>query len=235
MSSITIHLRKKNTAPCKCADAGRAHPACHECLVDKCGRNFGWKSDATRKPSRRSAYQRQEGLAELDERPRAKHLPDGKRFSQQRQAIRGVISAHTNLSTLRQRRSAELRRARREPASGGNAAGDSRCRPLTGARRVSAGRSGGLRHTRTPLHAGCRLLGEPCEPADGLQKGPKAVVSLPASRSRSVVPPYARCTQRVRNRKTQEVRCMTEDVVCRFEFSRGVPNVPATGKEGTDD
>lgn len=232
MSSITIRSRKKNIAPSESADARLAHHACCASRIGKCGRNFGWRSDATHKPSQRSSHRCREEHGELDVKLSAHPLPDRERFSQQRWARRGVMSVHANLSTLRQRGSAGLRRAWRRPASGGNAAGDRRSHPQTGARRVSAQ---ALRHTPTPLRAGCRLLGEPREPTDGLKKGPQAVVLLQTSRARRVVLLSTRCYQYALLWKTEEVRCTTRDVTRRFESSRSVPNVPATGKEGTDD
>jgi len=142
---------------------------------------------------------------------------------------------HTNPSTLRPRRSAERRRAGRQPASGGNAARGRRRRPQTGARRVSAGLGAGLRNTPAPLGAGFRRLVALRERRGRLRNAPEGVALIRANRARSVVPLSAMCPQRARYRKTEEVSRLAERVVCRFESARSVPNVPATGKEGRDD
>ena len=207
MSSITIHKSKKDIAPSESADAQLTHHAYRACNIGKCRSNFGWRSDATRKPSRRSSPQRLDAIGALDVRPRVKRLPGRKRFSQQRYTPRGAASGHRTLCS----------------------------RPLAGAWRMSAGRGGGLRNTPAPLRAGCRLLGEPRESTDGLENESQAVVLLQTSLARRVVLLSATCSQRALLRKTEEVRCMEEHDVCRFESSRSVPNGPATGKEGTDD
>jgi len=235
MSSITIHSRKKDIAPCSHADANHAHPACRECSISRHGREFGWSSSSTCTRSRRFSHQCWEAVHGLDVRCRAKHLPDRERFSQQRQAIRGVISAHTNLSTLRQQRAADRCRFGNRPEGSGNTTGTLCRRPPAGARRVLAGHGAGLRHARTSLRAGRRWFATIYEPTDVLQNEPQAVVYVPTSRAQRVVRLTARCTQRMLLRKTQELRCMTEHVMCRFECSRSAPNVPATGKESTDD
>jgi len=235
MSSTTIQTKKKAIARSESASTQFLKNARSDCSVVKCGIAFGWRSDATRKPSRRSSHRCREEPGELDDRLSAHHLPVCERFPSDRWALRGASPAHTSPSTLRQRRSAGRRRAGRQPASGGNAGRDRRSRPQTGARRVSAGLGAGLRHTPAPLGAGCRLLREPRESTDSLQKEPEGVVFLPTSRARSVVPQSARCTQRALLRKTQEPRCMARHVVCSFECSRCVLNVPTTGKEGRDD
>ena len=232
MSSITIRSRKKNIAPSESADARLAHHACCASRIGKCGRNFGWRSDATHKPSRQSSDRCREELGELDVKLCAHHLPDRIRFPRNRCAQRGAMSVHGSLSTLRQRGSAERRRARRQPASGGNIAEDLRRRPQTGARRVSAQ---ALRHTPTPLRAGCLALATIREPTDGLQKEPEGVVLLHTSRTRYAVPLSATCPQRAPSRKTQEIACMSEDVACPFECSRSTPHTAPTGKEGRDD
>jgi len=235
MSSITRQTKKKDIAPSESADVQHTHHGWHACHISKCGIAFGWRSDATRKPSRRSSHQRREAVGGLDVRLRAHPLPECERFPSDRWALREVIPAHASLSTLRQQLTADRFRFGNCPEGGGNVGGTLCRRPLAGVRHVSAGRGGALRNTPAPLSAGCRLLGEQRESADGLQKEPEGVVFLLTSRTRSAVPQSARCTQHALLRKTQEDRCMAEYVAGRFKLPRSVPNVPATGKEGTDD
>ena len=235
MSSITIHSRKNDIASHRSGDVGRAHPASRGCRIGKCGIDFGWSNATTRKPFRQSSVRCQEEPGELDDRLRAHHLPECERFPTDRWALRGASPAHTPSSMRRQRRSAGRRRARRQPASGGNTVGDSCCRSQTGARRMSAGCGAGLRGSCAPLCAGRRWFATIREPVGGLQKEAEAVVLLQTSLARSAVLPCARCTQRALLQKTEEVSYMEEHVVCRFESSPSVLNVPATGKEGQDD
>ena len=235
MSSIAIQTSARRIEPGASANAQPSHHACRACRIGRRKRGFGWTRDATRRPSRPSAHQRWEELSELDVSLCARYLPDRERFPSDRWPLQGASPAHTNPSMLRQRRSAGRRRAGRQSASGGNAGRDRRSRPQTGARRVSAGLGAGLRHIPAPLSAGCRLPGEQRESADGLQNEPQAIVLLQRSRAQRVVPLSARCTQSALFRKKQEPRCMARHVVCRFESSRSVRNVPTSGKEGRDD
>jgi len=235
MSSITIQTKKKAIARSESASTQFLKNARSDCSIVKCGIAFGWRSDATRKPSRQSSVRCREEPGELDDRLSAHPLPVCERFPSDRWALRGASPAHTSPSTLRQRRSAGRRRAGRQPAIGGNTTGTLCRRPLAGVRYVSAGRGGGFRNTPAPLSVGCRRFATLRESTDGLQKRPESVVLLRTSLSRCVVSLSARCNQRAFLRKTQELRCMAEYVACRFKLPRSVPNVPATGKEGTDD
>jgi len=234
MSSIPIHTSIRRIEPGASADVQPSLHAHREFRIGKCGSDFGWRSDATREPSRRSAHQRREALAELDARPCAKHLPDGERFPQGRFAPRGGASVHEP-RTARQQRAADRFRFGNRPEGGGNTIGTLCRQPLAGARRMSAGLGAGLRGSCAPLCAGRRWFATIREPVGGLQKEAEAVVLLQTSLARSAVPLSARCAQRVRNRKTQELTCIARHVVCSFESSRSVLNVPVSGKEGRHD
>jgi len=216
MSSITIQTSAKRIEPGASADAQLSHHACRACCIGKCGIDFGWRSNATRKPSGRSCDECSEAASELDVRLCAQHLPVRERFPQDRWAPRGAMSVQANLSTLRQQRAADRCRFGNRPEGGGNVAGTLCRRPLASVRRMSASLGAGLRQNPAPLGVRCRLLREPRESTDSLQKEPEGVVLLPTSRARSVVPQSARCTQRARNRKTQELSSIAEHVLCRF-------------------
>jgi len=235
MSSIAIQTSARRIEPGASADAQPSHHACRACRIGRRRRGFGWTRDAMRKPSRQSSDQRREEPGKLDVKPCAHHLPDHERFSQQRQVVRGVISAHTTPSTLRQQRAADRFRFGNRPEGGGNTPGTPCRRPLAGVRLMSAGLGAGLRHTPADLGAGRRWFATLREPTDGLQNESQAVAFLPTSRARCAVLLSAMCTQRALLRKTEGVRCTTRDVTRRFESPRSVLNVPASGKEGTDD
>jgi len=217
------------------SNARHAYPAHRDCSIGRPGRDFGWSSFSTRKPSRRFSRQCWEAVYGLDTRPRAKRLPSRERLSQQRCAPLGATFGHGNLSTLRQQRAADRFRFDNRPEGGGHVAGTLCRRPLASVRRMSASLGAGLRQTPAPLSAGQQWFAPICGPTDALQKGPEGVVLLPTSGARSVIPWSARCTQRALLRKTKEPSCMERHVVCSFETSRTVLNVPVSGKEGRDD